>query len=138
MKSIVIAIVTLLVLSAVAVAQTTREEYNYVTKGYKVQIESGLDMKKGYEVKYLDNTETEKRTATLNTLYRIDGPEKEVAAFMVVYKKKGNPTEYICIPHPQSDEEILERYWVQLYDGVGDSSRKLQLISYLISKHMDW
>jgi len=28
---------------------TTLEEYNYITKGYKVQIESGLDMKKGYD-----------------------------------------------------------------------------------------
>ena len=29
-------------------APTSEEEYNYLTKGYKVQIESGLDMKKGY------------------------------------------------------------------------------------------
>jgi hypothetical protein len=28
---------------------TTLEEYNYVTKGYAVQIEQGLDMKAGYE-----------------------------------------------------------------------------------------
>lgn len=27
--------------------QTTQEEYNYITKGYKIQLESGLDMKKG-------------------------------------------------------------------------------------------
>lgn len=27
---------------------TTEEEYNYMTKGYRVQTESGLDMKKGY------------------------------------------------------------------------------------------
>ncbi len=27
---------------------TTLEEFNYLTKGYKIQIESGLDMKKGY------------------------------------------------------------------------------------------
>ena len=29
-------------------APTTMEEYNYMTKGYKIQVESGLDMKKGY------------------------------------------------------------------------------------------
>nr|WP_314896773.1 hypothetical protein [uncultured Flavobacterium sp.] len=29
---------------------TTLEEYNYMTKGYKVQISSGLDMKQGYKV----------------------------------------------------------------------------------------
>lgn len=26
--------------------QTTQEEYNYITKGYKIQLDSGLDMKK--------------------------------------------------------------------------------------------
>lgn len=39
--------------------QTTEEEYNYLTKGYKVQIESGLDMKKGYEFKDLANDYTQ-------------------------------------------------------------------------------
>jgi hypothetical protein len=29
---------------------TTEEEYNYMSKGYKIQIESGLDMKNGYTV----------------------------------------------------------------------------------------
>jgi hypothetical protein len=28
-------------------APTTEEEYNYLTKGYAIQISSGLDMKKG-------------------------------------------------------------------------------------------
>ena len=31
-------------------APTTEEEYNYLTKGYKIQVESGLDMKKGYSL----------------------------------------------------------------------------------------
>ena len=29
---------------------TTEEEYNYITKGYQIQLSSGLDMKKGYAV----------------------------------------------------------------------------------------
>lgn len=29
---------------------TTLEEYNYMTKGYKIQISSGLDVKKGYRI----------------------------------------------------------------------------------------
>lgn len=44
-----------LLLSAVTFlkAQTTEEEYNFVTIGFKVQLESGLDMKKGYALKDL-------------------------------------------------------------------------------------
>ena len=33
---------------AIQTGQTTLEEYNYLTKGYHIQVESGLDMKKGY------------------------------------------------------------------------------------------
>ncbi|TRW98504.1 hypothetical protein [Flavobacterium gawalongense] len=29
---------------------TTLDEYNYMTKGYKIQVSSGLDVKKGYRV----------------------------------------------------------------------------------------
>ena len=29
---------------------TTEEEYNYITKGYQIQLASGLDIKKGYAV----------------------------------------------------------------------------------------
>jgi hypothetical protein len=29
---------------------TTLEEYNYMTKGYKIQLSSGLDVKKGYRI----------------------------------------------------------------------------------------
>jgi hypothetical protein len=37
---------------------TTEEEYNYITKGYQIQLLSGLDIKKGYavgnEILYVD------------------------------------------------------------------------------------
>ncbi len=39
-------------------SQTTLEEYNYVTKGYHVQLTSGLDMKKGYEFEDIDKKGT--------------------------------------------------------------------------------
>lgn len=32
---------------------TTLEEYNYMTKGYQIQISSGLDVKKGYRIEDL-------------------------------------------------------------------------------------
>ena len=51
-----------------AKAQTTLEEYNYITKGYKVQTDSGLDMKKGYELSDIDENSTDERTAQLKVL----------------------------------------------------------------------
>lgn len=35
-------------LANIELSPTTEEEYNYLTKGYRVQLESGLDMKKNY------------------------------------------------------------------------------------------
>lgn len=83
---------------------TTEEEYNYVTKGYQVQLESGLDMKKGYTIKdlgdwslkYSDGT----RGLTFKGLYR--GADIKPCAIMSIYQKKEDGTatysEYYCIP----------------------------------------
>jgi hypothetical protein len=118
--------------------QTTLEEYNYVSKGYKVQIESGLDMKKNYEFEDIDKHSTKERTAELKVLYRLKDGKKEIAAYMIIYKRLGNPTEYLCVPHPKSEEEINDKFWKQLYDGTNDSSNRLQLVSFLLSKRMKW
>ena len=50
MKKLTIAIM-LMLCSFVLISQTTMEEYNYITKGYKIMLESGLDLKEGYEIK---------------------------------------------------------------------------------------
>ena len=131
---------TLLLLLAVTFikAQTTMEEYNYITKGYKVQVESGLDMKAGYELKDVERESSGDRMAQLRVLYRVKGTTKETAAYMIQYEKKGQPTEYICIPHPGSDQNIrLTLYWKALYSGT-DASEKLQLITYLMSRNLRW
>lgn len=120
-------------------AQTSLEEYNYVTKGYKIQIESGLDMKKGYEFEAIDEKSTDIRSAKLNALHRVlPTGKKEIAAYLIIYNRTGNPTEYICVPHPQSSEEIMGKYWTQLYPGDGDASQRLQLIVYLLTTRVKW
>ena len=117
-------------------AQTTVEEYNYVVKGYKVQTESGLDMKKGYELKYVDETTVGERSVTLQKLVKTS--ESKTVAYMVIYKKKGNPNEYICIPHPNSSKEIIQAYWDALYNGVTDSSNRLQIITFMLTTSLKW
>jgi hypothetical protein len=83
---------------------TTEEEYNYVTKGYKVQIESGLDMKKGYTLKDLGEWNLKysdvSRGFAFKGLYREN--DSIPCAVMAIYQKKrsGKPaiSEYYCIP----------------------------------------
>jgi hypothetical protein len=129
---------TILFTTSKVFGQTTLEEYNYVTKGYKIQLESGLDMKKGYVFEDIDKQTTKEREASLKVLYKVKNENKIIVAYLIVYKRYGLPAEYICIPNPNSDQEILNKYWMQLYDGSTLASERLQLICYLISKRMKW
>ena len=92
-------------------SQTTQEEYNYITKGYKVQLESGLDMKKGYRFEDLGdwglNKGSFKRICIFKALIR-DGQVKPCAILMV-YKRidiSNGANYFICIPSPDSSPEI--------------------------------
>src|SRR5258705_13789581 len=90
---------------------TSEEEYNFVTKGYKVQIESGLDMKKGYVIKDLGEWNLKysdvSRGFAFKGLYREN--DTIPCAVMAIYQKKrsGKPaiSEYYCIP--TLDAEML-------------------------------
>jgi hypothetical protein len=117
-------------------AQTTLEEYNYVTKGYKVQSESGLDMKKGYEFEDLDKVSTKIATAEMKCLYRVKDNKKEIAAYLIIYKRESRDAEYICVPSPKSDDEIMRKYFSVLWDGFSETSSRGQLIAYIISKQL--
>ena len=130
--------VSLILFSVTVFGQTTLEEYNYVTKGYKVQIESGLDMKSGYRFEDIDKIQTEERTVELKSLIKGKGTPKTIAGYLLIYTREGSPVEYICIPNPLSDSEVMQKYYDQLYIGVGDSSYRLQLILVCLSKFIQW
>lgn len=118
--------------------QTTLEEYNYITKGYKVQSESGLDMKKGYEFVDLDKVSTKIATAEMKCLYRIKDNKKEIAAYMIIYKREGREAEYICVPNPKSNDEIMHKYSTMLWDGFSEASSRGQLLAFIISKQLKY
>lgn len=131
-------IIALVICTINSNAQTTLEEYNYLTKGYKVQMESGLDMKKGYELSSVDAETTSQRNAELKVLHRLKNSKKEIAAHLIIYNKTGNEKEYICVPNPKSNDEVKSLYWKMLYDGTTDSSQRLQLICYLLTNQLKW
>ena len=102
-------------------AQTTLEEYNYATKGYKIQVESGLDMKKGYLIVDLHENSVEtntdkgivKRTMKFKGLYR--SGEINPCAIMVVFRRFDNDfVDYICLPHWKSSKDIWDLYFNQI------------------------
>jgi hypothetical protein len=102
--------------------QTTQEEYNYITKGYKVQMESGLDMKKGYSFIEFGNWGLkhgiENRQCEFIGLVR-QGHTKP-CAIMMIYKRTditNGATFYICIPSADAPQEI----WNQTLDFINTS-----------------
>jgi hypothetical protein len=95
-------------------------------------------MKKGYEIVGIDTVSTKIATAQMSGLYRIKDGKKEIAAYLIIYNRTGRTIEYICIPNPKSDKEIMQKYLTALWDGSSETSSKGQLISYLISKHLKW
>ena len=110
MRKIIIGILFLFSVSY-SFSQTTMEEYNYITKGYKIQTESGLDMKKGYRFEESINSDFsingEIRFFKFKKLIKIN--ENRVCAIMVIYSKFGKvnmPVMYLCIPSKNSPPEI--------------------------------
>ena len=109
-----------LILSAtLAFCQTSLDEYNYVTKGYQFQKESGLDMKKGYELSDSNTTDFLDpgviRTFKFKKLIRLW--DKKVCAIMVEYTLRVNQkdnTIYFCIPMKNSSPEIWAKVAQQL------------------------
>ena len=132
MKNVVSALcigAILIILSSRGFAQTTLEEYNYVTKGYKVQVESGLDMKKGYRfedihtihIQYSDGVE---RETQFKALYR-EG-QKEPAAILCIYTHSNNAVrEYICLPQFSSTKEIWDSTYARISSIGGDDTMAL-------------
>ena len=85
--------------SSAAFCQTTDDEYNYLTKGYAVQVSSGLDMKAGYSITDKGNTPIDLGTTiTVNVkyLYRTNG-NVYAGALLTVNGMKG-ATKYFCVP----------------------------------------
>jgi hypothetical protein len=104
-----------LVIGTVRVAgQTTQEEYNFITKGYKVQLDSGLDMKKGYLFtdygKYSLSFGSEQRECEFKGLTR-QGQTKH-CAIMMIYRRTDIPNGqvfFICIPSADAPDEIWKQ-----------------------------
>ena len=105
---------SILFISNHSLSQTTQEEYNFITKGYLVQLESGLDMKKGYSLVDLGawglNKGDEQRNCEFKALFK-QGQNKPCAV-MMIYKRtdiSNGAAYYLCIPSSDAPSEIWQQ-----------------------------
>lgn len=87
---------------------TSEEEYNYLTKGYKIQLESGLDMKQGYILKTFSKSKVDAYNFEFSFLQKISGT-KNTAILILAKSNVSGLTYYFCIPF--NNQKLLEQYY---------------------------
>ncbi len=105
--------ITALVLITISTinAQTTLEEYNYISKGYRFTFDNDLDIKEGYLMKPLNKFQYNNTTIHISGLFRkIDG---DLAGYLFelsdgIFKKD------ICVPTETSDSIVWRKYEIEL------------------------
>lgn len=107
-------------------SQTTIEEWNYCTKGYEIQLESGLDMKKGYFISrtisiYNPQLKSGLLRFSFNELIR--QKDNSVAAILVHMEvnidycgTRLSKDKYICIPTGNYDYKVSALFEQQTSD----------------------
>ncbi len=110
MKAISSILIGLLIVTSInsARSQTNIEEYNYLTKGYKIQLDAGLDMKIGYSFTDLGTYSTPQRSCTFKALMK--QASKKRVAILCVFHAANKDTYYFCIPSDGSPNNIFEEY----------------------------
>ncbi len=100
-------------------APTTEEEYNYLTKGYAIQISSGLDMKKGYTMKDMGNWSIGFPDGRRDTQFKglMRDSVETPCAILMIYRKADGVTTYCCIPTLDADPSLWERTMKQIHDA---------------------
>jgi uncharacterized protein (TIGR02145 family) len=115
---------------------TTIEEYNYLTKGYSIQVEQGLGMKIGYQFasgdgfNQLFSTETsdgKKYNIELKLLLNNSLNVTERGVLVICNNSTAEVKRYYCIPNKFSSSDLWTKYW--------DDIRTLNNIELLI---MNW
>ncbi len=134
MKKIIVAAFTLLALNSYAqVAPTTQEEYTYATKGYKVEVQNGLDVKKGYH--WVDYGKHTDGGNTLNISGLIRDNETKPCAILLYYEKdkvdkKEKIEAYLCMPTSGAPSALWDSY----NGSLGQLGENLKWADYYIHK----
>jgi hypothetical protein len=113
---------------------TSVEEYNYMTKGYKIQLSSGLDVKKGYKVENI--------TAFKTALYEFDFKsfvrEKDntsAGMIMVATSRMWGNVYYLAVPVNNPDlmadfNSKVAEWDKDMVTAYSDASSRLMSVLY--------
>jgi len=117
---------------------TTVEEYNYMTKGYKIQIESGLDMKKGYFFNDIGEHQIGNYHFTIKNLVREN--LRQLAGTLIISRSDvTNKVYYSAIP--VNNPELMKLYaseiakWDDGLTGAYCQIISAYLSTYILSAH---
>ena len=124
--------ITMIFISVNSFTQTTLEEWNYITKGYKIQLESGLDMKKGYELIF-DKKQSEGKTQVNFYFLRKTSINKNVA--IMVYVPSANA--YYCIPK-LGDEQVNDLFNKQMTTLIKNSPITTHIIIWQMTNYLNY
>lgn len=106
-----ILIITLSIVAISATAQTTLEEYNFISKGYRFTKENGLDMKVGYVMKSLKTYQQTSTTVNISALFRTE--TGDLAGYLFA-TEDGVFKQDICVPTETADATVWRRYEIAL------------------------
>lgn len=91
-------------------SQTTLDEYNYMVKGYKIQVTSGLDPKAGYVVQDITTINKSDYTFKFKALLRSD--DTLAGIIIVSHSNIWGNTYYIGLP--VANLEFHQKYEAQI------------------------
>ena len=94
---------------------TTTEEYNYMTKGYKIQLSSGLDMKNGYSFDNLGTINKDNYGFNFQVLMRTE--QNEMAGVLITAKSGvSGRTYYLALPFNNDELKLYFENDVKNWD----------------------
>ena len=103
---------------------TTEEEYNYITKGYQIQLASGLDIKKGYavgnEILFVDGA----YHITLIPIYKVVNNENVLVGYVCnALSKVWNKTYWFGFPI--GNKALLDKS----FESIGSTLDKAMILA---------
>lgn len=114
------------------VAPTSEEEYNYGSVGYRIQLQTRMSDKQGYEIRESEICEEPGRRITFKQMFRIS--ENQPCAYIMVYDRPGVSPFYYCIPSANASPALWDRFHESLTGGTDKPVEQLQFFSTCISR----
>ncbi|MFM7177407.1 MAG: hypothetical protein ACKO0X_08310 [Bacteroidota bacterium] len=113
-------------------APTTEEEYNYGAIGYRIQLQTRMTDKPGYEIRVGGSCEEPGRKITFNNMYRVG--EKVPCALILVYERPGVSPSYYCVPSSNASPALWDKFKSSLNGGTDNPVEQLRFFATCMAR----